>query len=103
MMKKSVYCIKKVKNKEIKINDQADEVVAELFESFFNRYQSNLQELMKGSEFVFDYVHLLYYKCHKINLDCGRSYVGSPERIKLKKATINPTNKNKNKCFQYTY
>ena len=55
---------------------------------------------MKGSEFVFDYVHLLYYKCHKINLDCGRSYVGSPERIKLKKATINPTNKNKNKCFQ---
>ena len=42
MMKKSVYCIKKVKNKEIKINDQADEVVAELFESFFNRYQSNL-------------------------------------------------------------
>ena len=58
--------------------------------------------MMKGSEFVFDYVHLLYYKCHKIDLDCGRSYVGSPVRIKLKKATINPTNKNKNKCFQYT-
>ena len=55
--------------------------------------------MMKGSEFVFDYVHLLYYKCHKIDLDCGRSYVGSPGRIKLKKATINPTNKNKNKCF----
>ena len=22
---------------------------------------------MKGSEFVFDYVRLFYYKCHKIN------------------------------------
>ena len=28
---------------------------------------------MKGSEFVFDYVHLLYYKCHKINPNCGGS------------------------------
>ena len=24
-----------------------------------------LKKLMKGSDFVFDYVHLLYYKCHK--------------------------------------
>ena len=22
---------------------------------------------MKGSEFLFDYVHLLYYECHEIN------------------------------------
>ena len=41
------------------INDEADEVIKELFESLKNRYQNNL-ELMKGSEFVFDYVHLLY-------------------------------------------
>ena len=26
---------------------------------------------MKGSEFVFDYVQFLYYKCHKINPSCG--------------------------------
>ena len=49
------------------INDEADEVIKELFDLFKNRYQNDL-ELMKGSEFVFDYVHLLYYKCHKINL-----------------------------------
>ena len=31
----------------------------------------------KGSEFVFDYGHLLYYKYHKVNLNCGVSYIDS--------------------------
>ena len=34
---------------------------------------------MKGSEFFFDGVHLLYYKCHKINRNGGASYVDSPD------------------------
>ena len=37
-----------------------------LFYSLKNRYQKIL-ESMKDSEFIFDYVHLLYCKCHKIN------------------------------------
>ena len=45
---------------------------------------------MKSSEFVFDYVDLLYYKCRKINPNRGGSYVDSPDWIK--KATINPIN-----------
>ena len=49
---------------------------------------------MKCSEFVFDYVHLLYYKCHKINLNHG-------DWIKNKKATINLINEKDNKWFQY--
>ena len=48
---------------------------------------------MKCSEFVFDYVDLLYYKCHKINQNRVGSYVDSPDWIKNKKATINPINK----------
>ena len=48
-------------NIEITINDQANEVLKELFDSVKNRYQNDL-ESMKGSEFVFYYVHLLYYK-----------------------------------------
>ena len=48
---------------------------------------------MKGSAFVFDYVHLLHYKCYKINLNRGRSYIDSPDWIKNKKATINPIKK----------
>ena len=82
------------------INDEADEVIKELFDSLKNRYQSYL-ESMKGSEFVFGYVHLLYYKCHKINLNRGGSYIHSLDWIKNKKATINPINKKDKKCFQY--
>ena len=37
---------------------------------------------MKGSEIVFDYVHLLYYECHKINPNCGGSDINSPIWIK---------------------
>ena len=76
-------------NIEIMISDKADEVIKKPFDSLKNRYQSNL-ESMRGSEFVFDYVQLLYYKCHKINLDCGGSNIDSPEWIKNKKATVIP-------------
>ena len=57
---------------------------------------------MKGSEFVLDYVHLLYYKCYKINPNCSRSYIDSPDWIKSRKGTINPINKEDNKCCQYS-
>ena len=56
---------------------------------------------MKGSEIVFDYVLSLYYKCHKINMNCGGSCIDSLDWIKNEKATINPVNEKDNKCFQY--
>ena len=43
-------------NIQIMINDDANEVIKEFFDSVKNRYQNNL-ESMKGSEYVFDYVH----------------------------------------------
>ena len=87
-------------NIEIVVSDEADEVIKKLFDSLKSRCQNNLQSI-RGSEFVFDYVQLLYYKCHKINLNRGGSYIDSPDWIKNKKATINPINKKDNKCFQY--
>ena len=56
---------------------------------------------MKGSDFIFDSVQLLYYKCHKVNFKRSGSYIDSPDWIKKKKATINPK-KTDDKCFQYT-
>ena len=53
-------------NIEIIISYEADEVVKKLFDSLKNSYQKNL-ESMRGVEFVFHHVQLLYYKCHKIN------------------------------------
>ena len=84
-------------NIETMIIDEADEVIKKLSKSLKNRYQNNMDS-MESSEFVFDYVHLLYYKCHKISLNLDGSYIDSPDWIKNKKATINPINKN-NKCF----
>ena len=78
----------------------ADHVVKELFETLKNRNQNNLVS-MKGSKFVFDYVQLLYYKCHKINPNCGGSYIDSPDWIKNKRSAINPINK-KEKNFYNT-
>ena len=63
-------------NIEIMINDEADEVI-KVFKSLKKRYQNNL-ELMKGSEFVFNCNHLLYYKFHKTNLNRSGSYIDSP-------------------------
>ena len=66
------------------INDETDEVIKIFFDSLKNRYQNNL-ESMEGSEFVFNYVHLLHYKCHKINPNHCGSYIDSPDWIKNKK------------------
>ena len=72
----------------------------ELFDSLKNRYQNN-QESIRGSEFVCDYVQLLYYKCHKVNPSRGATYIDSLDWIKIKKVTIKPITKKDNKCFQY--
>ena len=56
---------------------------------------------MRSNEFLLDYVHLIYYKCHKINLDCGGSHIDSSDWVKNKKATINTIIKKDNKFFQY--
>ena len=84
----------------IEISDEADEVIKKLFDSLKNRYQNNLQSMRDG-QFVFDYVHLLYCKCHRTNSNRGGSYIDSPDWIKNKKTTINLINKKDNKCFQY--
>ena len=55
-------------------------------DSLKNRYQINL-ELIKSSEFAFDYVQLSYYKCHKINPNRSESYIDFLDWIKSKKGT----------------
>ena len=56
---------------------------------------------MRGSNFYFNSVDLLYYHLQKTSLSRkGSSYIDSPKWLKNKKATINPKN-NDDKCFQY--
>ena len=80
--------------------NDANEVVNEVFESLRSRCQGNLETSMRGSDFIFDSVQLMYYKCHKVNFRRGDSYIDSPDWIKKKKAPINLQNTD-NTCFQY--
>ena len=34
---------------------------------------------MRGSDFLFDWVHLLGYKCHEVILNQGGSYIDFPK------------------------
>ena len=60
-------------NIKFMIYDKADEVTEELFESLLKRYQIGLETSMEGSDIT--NLHLLYYKCSKINLNRGGSYI----------------------------
>ena len=87
-------------NMEIMIGSDTNDVIKELFKSYLQRYQEVLQEKMRGSDFAFEVVNLMYYDFNKISLNRGGSYIESAKWIKDKKSTINPKN-NDYKCFQY--
>ena len=87
-------------DEEFMNGSDTDEIIKGLFESFLQKYEENLQEKMKGSDFEFDGADFLYYDCNKISISRGGSYVDSPKWLKNKKSTINPKN-NDYKCFQY--
>ena len=87
-------------NEEFMNGSDTDEIIKELFKSLLQRYQENLQEKMRGSDFAFDGVNFLYYDFNKISINRGGSYIDSPKWLKDKKSTINKKN-NDHKCFQY--
>ena len=95
-------CIMHSRRNNIKFTyyNDVDEVVDELFDSLRSRYQGNLETSRRGSDFIFDSVQPMHYKCHRVNFRRGGSYIDSPGWIKKKKAKINPKNED-DKCFQY--
>ena len=81
----------KSNNVEIMMCNETDEIVEELVESLFQKYQEGLEKKMRGSEFIFDSADLLHFNLHKISLNRSGSYIDSPKSLKNKKATINQT------------
>ena len=82
-------------NIEIMINDKVEDVIEEIFQVLLSRYQTGLETSTKDSDFIFDCIHLLYYKCRKINTNRARSYIDSLDWIKKqqsKKMIINAFN-----------
>ena len=48
-------------NEKFMNGDDTDEIIKGLFESFLQKYEENLQNQMKGSDFEFDGFNFLYY------------------------------------------
>ena len=82
-------------NEEIRLGNEIDGIIEELFKSFLNNYQDEEIVLRKGSDSMFESVDLLSYSVHKISLKRGKSYIKSPEWVLNKRATVNPKNKDK--------
>ena len=71
--------------------NDTNEVAVKLFESLHSKYQENLKTSMRGGDFIFDSVQMMYYKCCKVNFRRGSSYIYSPHWMKKK----NSNNKSK--------
>ena len=87
-------------NEEFMSGDDTDEIIKLLFESFLQRFEENLQNKMRGSEFEFDGINFFYYSFNKMSRYRGGTYIDSPKWLRNRKLTINPKS-NDDKCFQY--
>ena len=58
-------------NIEIMFGDDNDDIIEQLFESLLKKYEENLQNKMRGSEFEFDGVIVLYYDFNKTSINRG--------------------------------
>ena len=85
---------------EIMSGSETEEIMEKLIMQLLQKYQDNLQNKMKGSDFIFNGVNYLFYDLNRITISKGVSYIESPKWLKDKKCTINQKN-NDNKRFQY--
>ena len=85
---------------EFMSRSETEEIVEKLFRSLLQRYQDNLNEKMRGSDFICNGVNYLFYDFNRVSISKGGSYIESPKWLKDKKCTVNQKN-NDNKCFQY--
>ena len=85
---------------EIMSGSETEEFMEKLIKPLLKKYQDNLQNKMKGSDFIFNGVNYLFHDLNRITISKGGSYIESPKWLKDKKCTINQKN-NDNKSFQY--
>ena len=85
---------------EFMSGSETEGIIESLYRSLLQNYQDNLQEKMRGSDFVFNGINYLYYDFNRISISKGGSYIESPKWLKDKKSTVNKKNVD-NKCLQY--
>ena len=81
--------------------DNTHKFINKLFKSLLVNYEKETNAL-KGSNLVFDGIDLTLVQFIKIKLKRGGSYIPTPDRLSVKKATINPKNTKDDYCFAYS-
>ena len=56
----------KSNNVEVTRGSETEEIVEELFKSFLQKYEEELKESIRGSDFIHDSVGALYYNLNKV-------------------------------------
>ena len=87
-------------NTKFRTYSDASDSTENIFNSLRSKYQHGLEKSMKGSDFIFDSIQLIYYKCHNVNFKREGWYIDSPVRMKKKKTAINQKDHN-DKGFHY--
>ena len=85
---------------EFMSGSKTEEIIESLYRSLLQNYYDNLQEKMRGSDFVFNGINNFYYDFNRVSISKGGSYIESPKWLKNKKSTVNQKN-NDYKYFQY--
>ena len=60
---------KKSNNIEVMMGSETYEVIEDLFKSLLKRYQEGLEESLRGRDFFFDSIDVLYHDLYKIKAD----------------------------------
>ena len=81
--------LRKRDNIETMIGRETDNIIEEICKSLSQKYQERLEESMRGSNFYFDSVDLLYCHLQKTSLSRnGSSHIDSPKWLQNKKMMI---------------
>ena len=60
---------------------ETEEIIESLYRSLLQNYNDNLQEKMKGSDFVFNGINYFYYDFNRVSISKGGSYIDSTGMI----------------------
>ena len=64
---------------EFMIGSETEENAEKLFMLILQKCQDNLQNKMRGSDFIFNGINYLYYDLNRITISKGGSYIESPK------------------------
>ena len=82
-------------------SDKTEDMLYQLYDSILKYFNDKLVIFRTDTSYVFESIERFDIHFHKIDLKRRSSYIPSPTWLQIKKAIVNPKNKNDNYCFAY--